>query len=157
MYHKSCDMSAFRFACLKNKYRSSGSNKQMQNTKKATNEHNHQRSWWLSLCGHSPFFLANVYYGLPAAWRLLLAARKRAIKLNSILIYSLSSSSFSWFLTYSAIRLSFFPTYPHSTLCTKIPDSGIYISPRRIAHTALRTLSNSGILHAGATEPAVGG
>ena len=25
------------------------------------NEHIHQRSWWLSLCGHSPLFLADAY------------------------------------------------------------------------------------------------
>ena len=26
---------------------------------RSENEHNHQRSWWLSLCGHSPLFLAD--------------------------------------------------------------------------------------------------
>ena len=25
----------------------------------SSNEHIHQRSWWLSLCGHSPLFLAD--------------------------------------------------------------------------------------------------
>ena len=75
-----------------------------------THKQNHPQGGWFCLCGHSPLFLqarqtCNTFcqlradcYSLPLKGIMPLMAS-----------YSPDSSSFSWFLMYSAIRLAFFP------------------------------------------------
>ena len=69
--------------------------------------------------------------------------------LDGILSCSPISSSFSWFLTYSAIRLLFSLPYPHNTLYTKIPGSCTCISTRRTAHISHYTESCPGAILGG--------
>ena len=83
----------------------------LQGRSKTKNEHIHQRSWWLSPCGHSPLFLAmrqTHNYDLPIAQDYFRLPVNGLV--DGIRSCSPSSSSFSWFFTYSSIRFSFFPT-----------------------------------------------